>query len=624
MVSHALETLRTGSSEDTGAQCGRLPVEVDMLALLRCEDENGRLLALPLRHSQECGKLFGATIGTHFGCTDNLPNHGPYRLVSLATEELEILLEYVRPTVSEVSLFHHAAPRPSIPKSLQLEHFTLFLALPAWPLSGTDLVVFDIAPHSIDALGVLGFVSSPLQVVRSELEIVLETTLSFSDGGSLRTPYTVEITFTLTELESLDTKACCSVKCQGAKVIESRTFDSSSDTITPTPYEFRVVTPQILEPTSKLNDHIDSSTSVIGVYSGVRRTLVLTEYTLQSDGDLEDDTRTCMVRLLRVALEFPFASHQVPYDCPDGTKFWLTLDLSDEYESTWPTESDLDSSERPDRVSEESPSSSPVTEYDGLSSPATRILDPVMDPPLETAAAMPLVDSDNPTSTSAVDISDATQAETSEEDSVQPQKPFEANARPVRFQTDSPTGILAESPLSPWLSNSNLRSSGTAQPDVIVPLETYTGPQSANRSCSRSTEEVVITSQKVSHLSQELGGSDTPQHAETQWSSSEYPDPPSSSTTRIEAHDYPQPTADADIHYALQDSVNALRVQVSAMSSQIAELTLQNAGVASENAILSMQVAYISSQMTDMFARFDLLTGALGPGNVAEPTSQES
>lgn len=110
---------------------------------------------------------------------------------------------------------------------------------------------------------------------------------------------------------------------------------------------------------------------------------------------------------------------------------------------------------------------------------------------------MPLVDSDNPTSTSAVDIPDATQAETSDKDSVQPQKPFEANALPVPSQTDSPTGILAESPLSPWLSNSNPSSSGTAQHDVIVPLETYIGAQSVNRSCSRSTEEVVITSQKV-------------------------------------------------------------------------------------------------------------------------------
>lgn len=110
---------------------------------------------------------------------------------------------------------------------------------------------------------------------------------------------------------------------------------------------------------------------------------------------------------------------------------------------------------------------------------------------------MPLGDSDSPTSASAVDIPDATQAETSEEDSVQPQKPFEANAHPVPSQTDCPTGILAEPPLAPWLSHSNLTSSGTAQPDVIVSLETYTGAQSANRSWSRSTEEVVITSQKV-------------------------------------------------------------------------------------------------------------------------------
>lgn len=86
--------------------------------------------------------------------------------------------------------------------------------------------------------------------------------------------------------------------------------------------------------TPKIDDCHDGRADIIPTYEPRRRIIAHTEYTVRSDDDQRGDHSrvcTCMVRLLRVALERPF----VPLSCSTMT-LWLSVEISEEFQHTQP------------------------------------------------------------------------------------------------------------------------------------------------------------------------------------------------------------------------------------------------------------------------------------------------
>lgn len=126
-VPHVLDAFRELRAGDTCAERQWL-CELSALALLHCQDEFGRIVALPLCRSREkTGHPAGLFIGTRLPCTDE--PHKPYRTVNLSLDELGAVLRYVSPAITEVPLLHHYSPFP-ISKSLQPD--SQLPGLPLW------------------------------------------------------------------------------------------------------------------------------------------------------------------------------------------------------------------------------------------------------------------------------------------------------------------------------------------------------------------------------------------------------------------------------------------------------------------------------------------------------------
>ncbi|OJT04025.1 Vegetative incompatibility protein HET-E-1 [Trametes pubescens] len=318
---HALEAFREVEIGSTCAECRRLG-HADTLAFLQCQNRLGHLIALPLcRSREEGGSKHGLYIRTHGQCSDKW--HRSYRTVALPKETLVVLLQQVRPAVVEVSLLRYDA-HPPIPKSLRSN--VVHANLDLWSGYGLrNQLVFDIAPHSIYSLKAQGFVPSPLRVARSDRAIFLTTTLTFNGASrSRRAPPAIELGLSLTEVESWDTKACFSIK--GVNVTDL----GSDDSLCINPFAPDTARHASTSGLSNVGDHSGGRISVFDRFAHRRRTIVHSEYAVHSDGDWEKDPRGCMVRLLRVALEHPFASPAGRYT----SNLLFSIELSEEHRYT--------------------------------------------------------------------------------------------------------------------------------------------------------------------------------------------------------------------------------------------------------------------------------------------------
>lgn len=146
----------------------------DTLAVLQCQERRGTgttsILGLPLCRSRREGSgsnRCALSIGNHIHDEDYSVF---YRAVSIETGALMELLKHVPTTVEDVTLLRLYSGH-SIPKSFQQLEETYYAD---WYFSDLfdDRIYITISPHSMDALKILGIVTSSLQVTHSEQEII--------------------------------------------------------------------------------------------------------------------------------------------------------------------------------------------------------------------------------------------------------------------------------------------------------------------------------------------------------------------------------------------------------------------------------------------------------------------
>ncbi|KAL1948057.1 hypothetical protein VTO73DRAFT_12132 [Trametes versicolor] len=238
--------------------------------------------------------------------------------------------EHVLPTVEDVTLLRHHSG-PSVPKSLQKREGLFGYGNASFLYRMIRSTVFQISPHSMDALGTLGIVTSPVQVTRSDWEeIVLETTLEFHGAG---TTYVVALRLSLRDYFGWEMAACFSAGRVG--VIGS----GSGQSFIGTAASHHAVgnTPRIPGTFLDLENYGYISTNMHSHFHNFfRPTYISTEITVGSGAVWGGSAR-----LLRIALQHPFATPFTEEECP--SHFWLSIDISEEHPYVSRTESATDS-----------------------------------------------------------------------------------------------------------------------------------------------------------------------------------------------------------------------------------------------------------------------------------------
>ncbi|KAH9857400.1 hypothetical protein C2E23DRAFT_271956 [Lenzites betulinus] len=165
-------------------------VRAHLLALLRCGDSRGGLLALALFRPEARGEESrGMYIGTHAACdAPQCPFHPPYRLVRIQSEDvLHAIRSHILPTPIEVFLLRDLSGPFS--GSVPREHLNSTIPINLWPTTNTpvsrdsdsttpgeSLTTFRLAPDSEIELGSLECTISPLICTRpDDTQIVLTT-----------------------------------------------------------------------------------------------------------------------------------------------------------------------------------------------------------------------------------------------------------------------------------------------------------------------------------------------------------------------------------------------------------------------------------------------------------------
>lgn len=226
--------------------------------------------------------------------------------------------EHVLPTVEDVTLLRHHSG-PSVPKSLQKREGLFGYGNASFLYRMIRSTVFQISPHSMDALGTLGIVTSPVQVTRSDWEeIVLETTLEFHGAG---TTYVVALRLSLRDYFGWEMAACFSAGRVG--VIGS----GSGQSFIGTAASHHAVgnTPRIPGTFLDLENYGYISTNMHSHFHNFfRPTYISTEITVGSGAVWGGSAR-----LLRIALQHPFATPFTEDECP--SHFWLSIDISEEH-----------------------------------------------------------------------------------------------------------------------------------------------------------------------------------------------------------------------------------------------------------------------------------------------------
>lgn len=165
------------------AECGHWPI-TDRLALLRCEDSDGNLAALPLCKPRPPGDDRGLSITTYISC-DACPALR-HRLVLLKPTVLEEVLEHVQPVPIELHLLHRNSsqliPKSSVGLRLEVPAGALVPRTRAALLADDGHAAVGISPGSVKALAAIGCYHSPLDVTYSETsrDISLATTLTLT------------------------------------------------------------------------------------------------------------------------------------------------------------------------------------------------------------------------------------------------------------------------------------------------------------------------------------------------------------------------------------------------------------------------------------------------------------
>lgn len=327
------------------SQCSNCMLRMaDTFAILQCQDHSGYLIALPLYQLQGgpdggCGMA----IGTHIRCSGSSCYQFRHHTIRLSKEALKETLEHTSHEVVDVSLLRSYVWRPSTYTSRVFKFFRKSATdLAFWPDDGRESrTVFRIAPRSVEALHIMGFVpKSPLQVVRSERKITVRMTLTTNLGGadaSLRGmdwrwewPHDIQLTLTLTQPDHQtllgETTAHFSiVNFVGVFIPDSPPLSPSSP---PDPL-FRIDTRYTMEQTPSFDgcENVERR-STFASQEVSSRIIADTEFTIYANDNWKDDTG-CLVRFLRVALERP-PEDLVRSDQTSGV-LWLSVQISQQY-----------------------------------------------------------------------------------------------------------------------------------------------------------------------------------------------------------------------------------------------------------------------------------------------------
>lgn len=321
---HILAGVRAATDHNQCPNCRRLG-EMDRLALLQCQSHlDGSFFALPVYRPRQEGEhnrtLF---IGTHGECNRN-KLHTSIRVFRLARKAVEEILEYVVPVVEEMLLLRHYSA-PLILKSLQ-KRFQFFQRAEFHYFNNT---AFEIAPHSLDSLRMLGVDISTLQVARvreaeseSAAKIILRTRLTFC-GMARRSgnPRIIDLCISLTKEGWLGTPTAC-ISAEGVNLVVSRSDRSPSIPIPSDQVSRYLFVNTSHASESAWNADDNAGHTADNTYLNLdwyRRTITYAEYTFRID------TLSCKDEILRVALEHPFtaASRGVPIKT-----LWVYIEIS--------------------------------------------------------------------------------------------------------------------------------------------------------------------------------------------------------------------------------------------------------------------------------------------------------
>ncbi|KAI0823775.1 heterokaryon incompatibility protein-domain-containing protein [Trametes gibbosa] len=172
------------------------------LALLRCVDQNGHLIALALfePRSSSDSELRGTPIATHKKCKSRCSSHSPYRIVRLAREAWSELRDYLLDSPVGVTLLRHGA----LQSSSTIASRPTQTAFNLWPCTWNEdvakypLAAIHLAPECEEVLRSLGCTMiSPFRSRRashSETKIVVTTSLcipALSEASSTEQPLSV-------------------------------------------------------------------------------------------------------------------------------------------------------------------------------------------------------------------------------------------------------------------------------------------------------------------------------------------------------------------------------------------------------------------------------------------------
>ncbi|KAL1948072.1 hypothetical protein VTO73DRAFT_12147 [Trametes versicolor] len=289
--------------------------EVDTVAVLQCQ-EGAR------------GNHRAFRIGNH---THDNTYSWSYHTVRLEIRVLMKVLKHVRPTVEDVTILRHYSG-PSVPKSLQ-EHTTCPF-VPPGIFSYLKDVVFEISPHSMDALRTLGIDPSPLQVTYLEQEVILETTLAFDRDSGAGPTDVIAVRLSITKISNYEAEANFSVGRVGA--VGSGSGQSSIGAAAGASHHAVVNTPHISGGFLDLDHPNDNRTVIpVMVWDMGRRTIAHIEYTVESEGMWGS-----RARLLKIGLQRTFASCSAKDTLPSN--LWISIDLSEMFPYVSRTQSALD------------------------------------------------------------------------------------------------------------------------------------------------------------------------------------------------------------------------------------------------------------------------------------------
>ncbi|KAI0630685.1 hypothetical protein C8Q77DRAFT_220417 [Trametes polyzona] len=180
-IPQVFEAFFSAKDERPCQDCLAFGMRAGALALLPCEDKAGSLIALPVHAPLNLQDGRSAKVETHSQVCGK-HRHRPFRTVRLMKQALaEALPHLISPTPIDVTFLRHYSD-PPLPKSRQ-PGLSLDKTVDLWPGDRCG-VAFHMSPQSVQELGALGLIVSPLKCDYQRKSITVITTLRTSTPRS--------------------------------------------------------------------------------------------------------------------------------------------------------------------------------------------------------------------------------------------------------------------------------------------------------------------------------------------------------------------------------------------------------------------------------------------------------